>query len=61
MKAANKRKNSMAAKLVLAVITLLNLGLSLALSLQRRGEVLHAVEENDEVKLLLTTGKETKK
>lgn len=54
-----KRKSSTAGKLMLAVVTCLNITLSLALHLLRRQEVLHAVEENDDIKLLLTAAKKT--
>lgn len=57
--AGRKRKSSTAGKLMLAVVTCLNITLSLALHLLRRQEVLHAVEENDDIKLLLTAAKKT--
>ena len=49
-------------KLLLAGITLCNAALSLALAVLRRQEVLHAVKGKDgeEVRLLLTSRKETK-
>lgn len=42
---------------MLAVTTCLNITLSLLLHLLHRREVLHAVEANDDVKLLLTSAK----
>lgn len=55
-----KRGNGMAGKLILAVVTLCNLILSLILTLENRREVLHAVQEDEGVKLLLTEEKRTK-
>lgn len=55
--AKRKKKNSTAGKLMLAVTTCLNITLSLLLHLLHRREVLHAVEANDDVKLLLTSTK----
>ena len=50
------------AKLLLALVTLCNVGLSLALAVLRRQEVLHAVKTQDGegVQVLLTAQKETK-
>ncbi len=48
-----RRKKGVAGRLLLAIVTGINLGLTLALSLQRRREVLRAVEEDGRVKLLL--------
>lgn len=58
-----KRKNQgRGGKILLAVVTLCNVALSLALALLRRQEVIHAVKGKDgeEVHLLLTSRKETK-
>lgn len=52
-----KRKGGKAGKLLLAALTCCNLILSVALHLLRRQEILRAVEENGEVKLLLTSKK----
>lgn len=51
--AARRHKPSTGARLTLAIVTLLNLALTLALALVRRQEVLRAVNENGQVKLLL--------
>ena len=49
-------------RLLLAVVTLCNVALSLALALLRRQEVIHAVKSRDgeEVRVLVTSHKETK-
>ena len=49
-------------RLLLAVVTLCNVALSLALAVMRRGEILHAVRSQDgeEVQVLLTEKKRTK-
>lgn len=47
------------AKLALAAVTAVNLGLTLALHVLRRQEVLHAVETDEDVKLLLTRREKT--
>lgn len=52
-----RRKKGVAGRLLLAIVTGINLGLTLALSLQRRREVLQAVEEDGRVKLLLLESK----
>lgn len=60
---ARKRKSQgQGGKILLAVVTLCNVALSLALALLRRQEVIHAVKGKDgeEVHLLLTSRKETK-
>lgn len=55
-----RRRSGTAGKIFLALITFLNLLLSLLLAVQRRQEVLNAVRENEKVKVLLTAQKETK-
>ncbi len=59
-KAPVKRKSSRAGRLVLAIVTCCNLVLSVALHLMRRREILHAVETDEGVRLLITSRKETK-
>ena len=49
------------AKIFLAVVTCVNLMLTLALSILRRVEVIHAIEGDEDVKLLLTTQAAKKK
>lgn len=56
----SRRKRGTAGRLLLAVVTMINLGLALALSLQRRRNVLRAVEEDGRVRLLLERSTETK-
>lgn len=55
-----KKKSGTGGKLILAAVTFLNLLLSLLLTLLRRQEVLHAVNTDEGVKLLLTERKRTK-
>ena len=55
-----RRKKSVAGRLVLGIVTMINLGLSLALTLQRRRNVLRAVKEDGRVKLLLESSVEMK-
>ena len=60
---ARKRpRRGSGAKLLLALVTLCNVGLSLALAVLRRQEVLHAVRTQDGTgaQVLLTAQKETK-
>lgn len=60
---ARKRpRRGSGAKLLLALVTLCNVGLSLALAVLRRQEVLHAVrtQDGEGVQVLLTAQKETK-
>lgn len=59
-KAPAKWKSGRAGKLTLAIVTCCNLILSVTLHLLRRQEVLHAVEGDEGVKLLLTEKKRTK-
>ncbi len=60
--ARKKRKKGQAGKLLLAVVTLCNVALSLALAVLRRQEVIHAVKgkDGDNVQVLITSHKETK-
>ncbi len=60
-KRPGKPKSGTAAKLTLALVTFLNLLLSLTVSLLRRQEVLHAVKEDEDVRLLLTSREKTEK
>lgn len=55
-----KKKSGTAGKLVLGAVTFCNLLLSVLLTVLRRQEVLHAVQEDEDVKVLLTTQKKTK-
>lgn len=50
-----RRKAGTGEKLLLASVTFLNLLLSLVLALLRRREIVRAVQEDDKVKLLLTS------
>lgn len=50
-----RRKPSTGAKIFLAVVTCLNLMLTLALAILRRVEVIHAIEGDEDVKVLLTS------
>lgn len=52
-KSGARRKAGTGSKLVLAIVTMINLGLTLSLSLMRRQEILRAVNEDGKVKLLL--------
>lgn len=58
--AARKRKPSTGARLALAIVTMVNLALTLALSIARRQQVLRAINEDGQVKLLLEKTQETK-
>ncbi len=59
-RAPAKRKSGRAGKLTLAIVTCCNLILSVTLHLLRRQEVLHAIEGDEDVKLLLTEKKRVK-
>ncbi len=59
-KQKGRPRHSTAGKLTLAVVTCVNLGLGLALSILNRREVIHAVQEDEDVKVLLTSQKKTK-
>ena len=62
-KYAKKRaRQGQGGRLLLACVTLCNVGLSLALAVLRRQEVLHAVrtQDGEGVQVLLTAQKETK-
>ena len=50
-----RRRPGTGAKIFLAVVTCVNLMLTLALSILRRVEVIHASEGDEDVKLMLTT------
>ena len=56
-----RRRPGTGAKIFLAVVTCVNLMLILALSILRRVEVIHAIEGDEDVKLLLTTQAAKKK
>lgn len=58
-----RRKPGTGAKIFLAVVTFLNLLLTLALAVLRRVEIIHAIEGDEDVKVLITTqaAKEKKK
>ena len=60
--ARRRPRRGSGAKLLLAFVTLCNVGLSLALAVLRRQEVLHAVKTQDGTgaQVLLTAQKETK-
>ena len=58
--AKRKKKNGKISGLILAVVTCCNLILSVLLHILRRQEILHAVESDEGVKLLLTEKKVTK-
>ena len=60
-KSGARRKPGTGAKIFLAVVTFLNLLLTLALALLRRAEIVHAIEGDEDVKLLLTTQAAKKK
>lgn len=49
-----RRKPSTGAKIFLAVVTCVNLMLTLALSILRRVEIIHAIEGDEDVKVLIT-------
>ncbi len=55
-----KKKGGTAGKLILGVVTFCNLLLSVLLTVLRRQEVLHAVQEDEDIKVLLTAQKKTK-
>ena len=56
-----RRRPGTGAKIFLAVVTCVNLMLTLALSILRRVEVIHGIEGDEDVKLLLTTQAAKKK
>ncbi len=56
-----RRRPGTGAKIFLAVVTCINLMLTLALSILRRVEIIHAIEGDEDVKLLLTTQAAKKK
>lgn len=62
MYAKKRARRGQGGRLLLACVTLCNVGLSLALAVLRRQEVLHAVRTQDGecVQVLLTAQKETK-
>lgn len=62
MYAKKRARQGQGGRLLLACVTLCNVGLSLALAVLRRQEVLHAVKTQDGegVQVLLTAQKETK-
>lgn len=53
-------KGGKASRVALAALTCVNLGLTVALHVLRRQDILHAVETDEGVKLLLTAEKRTK-
>ncbi len=62
MYAKKRARQGQGGRLLLACVTLCNVGLSLALAVLRRQEVLHAVrtQDGEGVQVLLTAQKETK-
>ncbi len=54
------KKGSFGGKLILGLVTCVNLVLSVLLHVLRRQEVIHAVQGSDEIKVLLTAKPETK-
>lgn len=52
-KGAGRRRPGNGGKLALAIVTCINLALTLALSVQRRREVVRALREDGKVRLLL--------
>lgn len=60
-KSGARRRPGTGAKIFLAVVTFLNLLLTLALSLLRRAEIVHAIEGDEEVKVLVTSAGQKKK
>ena len=58
--AKRKKKNGKISGLILALVTCCNLVLSVLLHILRRQEILHAVNTDEGVKLLLTEQKVTK-
>ena len=58
--AKRKKKSGKIGGLILAVVTFFNLVLSVLLHILRRQEILHAVNTDEGVKLLLTEKKITK-
>lgn len=60
-KSGARRRPGTGAKIFLAVVTFLNLLLTLALSLLRRAEIVHAIEGDEEVKVLITSAGQKKK
>ncbi len=56
-----RRKPSTGSKIFLAVVTCVNLMLTLALSILRRVEVIHAIEGDEDVKVLITAEAAKKK
>jgi len=56
-----RRKPSTGAKICLAVVTCINLMLTLALSILRRVEIIHAIEGDEDVKVLITAEAAKKK
>lgn len=56
-----RRKPSTGAKIFLAVVTFFNLLLTLALAILRRTEAIHAIEGDEDVKVLITTKAAKKK
>ncbi len=62
-KADKKRKppkGSAGSRVALAALTCANLGLTVAIHVLRRQDIIHAVRDSDKVKLLLTREKETR-
>lgn len=59
-KKKNRKKKGIGGKLVLALVTCVNLLLSVLLHLLCRQEVIHAVQGSDEIKVLLETKPKTK-
>lgn len=60
-KGAGRRKPGYGGKLVLAIVTCVNLALTLALSVQRRRDVVRALREDGKVRLLLEQAESERK
>ena len=58
--AKRKKKSGKISGLILAIVTFFNLALSVLLHVLRRQEIIHAVDSDEGVKLLLTEKKVTK-
>lgn len=60
-KGAGRRKPGYGGKLALAIVTCVNLVLTLALSVQRRRDVVRALREDGKVRLLLEQAESERK
>lgn len=59
MKKKHKKKEPVWAKILLAVITLVNTALALTLAVVKRQQTLKAIRKEDKVEVVLQTGAET--